>query len=47
MNLDRITAQLMSAAFGSMLYGAIFTHGNWLATAFAFTGMAFAWRCVK
>lgn len=47
MNLDTITAWLMTAAFGTMIYGAIFVHGNWLATGFAFTGAVFAWRCVR
>jgi hypothetical protein len=41
--VDMITALIMTAAAVITLLGAMFTHGNWLAAYFAFTGAWFAW----
>lgn len=42
-SLDMITALIMTAAAVLMLLGAMFTHGNWIAANFAFTGAWFSW----
>lgn len=43
---DSGNAWLLTAAFVVMMAGAIFLHGDWLATWFAFLAAFFAWRVV-
>ena len=46
-NPNRVNALILTIAFIITLLGAIFTHGNWLATLFAFTAAWFSWGIVK
>lgn len=45
-NSDSANAWIMTAAFVITTLGALFSHGNWMATWFAFSSAWFSWRVV-